>query len=259
MGAELIIVSLGALATAFATGLGALPLLVLRDVSERRRGQATAVAAGLMLAACIALIGEGNAEGPYRTVVGVVLGVVLVVLGSRVLHRHTDGTDEHAQGGHESLVARAASSGSARRAILLVGIMTVHSFAEGIGVGVAYGGGEELGTFITAAIAIHNIPEGLAISLVLVAQGASLRRAAGWSIFSSLPQPIMAIPAFLFVEQFEAVLPIGLGIAAGAMIWMIFEDLLPDALERTSAHSVAVVATLSMAAMLLFQQLLQAA
>lgn len=231
----------------------------MRGVTEVRRGQATAVAAGLMLAACIALIGEGNAHGPYRTVLGILSGVVLVVAGSRFLHdrMHRSGHG-HADGGHESLVAEAVRSKSKRRAVLLVGIMTVHSFAEGIGVGVAYGGGDELGAFITAAIAIHNIPEGLAISLVLVAMGLSVGRAAAWSIFSSLPQPIMAIPAFLFVEQFERFLPIGLGIAAGAMVWMIFEDLLPDALERTSASSVAIIATVSMAMMLLLQQFLHA-
>ncbi|MFB6249459.1 MAG: ZIP family metal transporter, partial [Salinibacter sp.] len=54
---------------------------------------------------------------------------------------------------------------------------------------------------------------------------------AGWSIFTSLPQPLMALPAFLFVLVFEPFLPIGLGLAAGAMIWMVFAELVPDALE----------------------------
>jgi zinc transporter, ZIP family len=209
-----------------------------------------------MLAACIALIGEGNREGGYRTVLGVALGVVLVVLGARLLHAREggDGDEEH-----DPIAGALSQASAARRAIMLVGIMTVHSFAEGIGVGVSYGGGEELGTFITAAIAVHNIPEGLAISLVLVAQGTSLPKAAAWSIFSSLPQPLMAIPAYLFVEQFRPLLPVGLGIAAGAMIWMILEDLLPDAFERVSPAAVAITATLSMAAMLLFQQVLQVA
>ncbi|NCQ12145.1 MAG: ZIP family metal transporter, partial [Bacteroidetes bacterium] len=55
----------------------------------------------------------------------------------------------------------------------------------------------------TTAIAIHNIPEGLAISLVLVPRGVSAIKAMGWSVFSSLPQPIMAIPAFLFILTFK--------------------------------------------------------
>ena len=68
---------------------------------------------------------------------------------------------------------------------------------------------------------MQNVPEGLAISLVLVPRGATVRAAAGWSVFSSLPQPLLAVPAFLFVERFSAVLPAALGFAAGAMVWMV--------------------------------------
>jgi zinc transporter ZupT len=145
-----------------------------------------------------------------------------------------------------------------RKALLLVGIMTVHSFAEGVGVGVSFGGGEALGLFITLAIAVHNIPEGLAISLVLVPKGVSALKAAWWSVFSSLPQPLMAVPAFLFVETFKSVLPFGLGFAAGAMIWLAVAEILPEALEDAPASSVATALTLSVAAMVAFQFLLSA-
>ena len=118
--------------------------------------------------------------------------------------------------------------------------MTLHSFAEGVGIGVSYGGGAELGIFITIAIAIHNIPEGLAISLVLVPRGASVPAAAGWSIFSSLPQPLVAGLAFLFVEQFRPLLAAGLGFAGGAMIWLVFAELLPDAREELATSGLVV-------------------
>ena len=108
------------------------------------------------------------------------------------------------------------------KALVIVAVMTVHSASEGVGVGVSYGGGERLGVLITIAIAVHNIPEGLAISLVLVPRGARVRSAAWWSVFSSLPQPLIAPFAFLFVESFKPVLPAGLGFAAGAMIWMVW-------------------------------------
>ena len=84
--------------------------------------------------------------------------------------------------------------------------MTAHSAAEGIGIGAAFGGSGAFGLVIAIAIAIQNIPEGLAISLVLVPRGMRVRTAAAWSVFSSLPQPIVAVPAFLFVEEFASVL-----------------------------------------------------
>lgn len=59
----------------------------------------------------------------------------------------------------------------------------------------------------------------------------SVRGAAGWSVFSSLPQPLMAVPAFLFVETFQTLLPFGLGFAAGAMLWMVAAELVPDAVR----------------------------
>jgi zinc transporter ZupT len=137
--------------------------------------------------------------------------------------------------------------------MLILGVMTAHSFSEGIGVGVAYGGGEALGGAIALAIAVHNVPEGLAISLVLVPRGVSVRAAAGWSVVSSLPQPLMAVPAFLLVEAFSVVLPAGLGFAAGAMIWMAATELIPEALQTAPRRRVAGIATASAAAMLAVQ------
>jgi len=138
---------------------------------------------------------------------------------------------------------------------LIVGVMTAHSFAEGIGVGVSFAGSEGLGTFITTAIAFHNVPEGLAIALILVPRGTPVWKAGLWAIFTSLPQPLMAAPAYLFVETFRPLLPVGLGLAAGAMIWMVFSELFPEALERVSSGSAATVVTLAFAAMMAFQML----
>jgi zinc transporter ZupT len=140
--------------------------------------------------------------------------------------------------------------------LLIVGIMTVHSFAEGIGVGVSWGGGQALGSLINIAIAVHNIPEGLAISLVLIPRGTSVWRAAGWSVFSSLPQPLMAVPAFLFVLVFEPFLSFGFGLAAGAMIWMVFTELMPEALEDVPQRTAYVSMVSAVAAMMLFQALI---
>ena len=92
---------------------------------------------------------------------------------------------------------------------------------------------------------------------MLVPRGVGWVRAAGWSIFSSLPQPLMAVPAFFFVEVFRPLLPYGLGFAAGAMIWMVFSELVPDANEEASSNLVAVVITVSVVAMVAFQVLIR--
>ena len=118
------------------------------------------------------------------------------------------------------------------------------------------GGGAKLAALITIAIAVHNVPEGLAISAVMRPKGASIAACAGWSIFSSLPQPLMAVPAFLFVEAFEPVLPYGLGFAAGAMVFMVFLELLPEAYENADATAVGLWVSTSLGAMILFQRYL---
>jgi len=238
-------VFLAALITALATGLGALPFCFVASMSRWWLGVSNATAAGLMLAASHSLISEGSAYSSPRTIVGIVAGVVLIAL----CHKAIEGRDD--------LHVGALRGADALKAIMIVGIMTLHSFAEGVGVGVSFGGGETLGAFITAAIAVHNIPEGLAISLVLVPRGASVWQAGGWSVVSSLPQPLMAVPAFLFVTVFAPFLPFGLGLAAGAMIWMTLAELIPDALQDTSKSTVAATVSLAIAAMLAFQELLR--
>lgn len=234
-------VFVAAMITALATGLGALPFLYFTHISKKWLGMANAAAAGLMLGASLGLIIEGIGYGFWRLILGMAIGLVLVVVARRLFE------------GHEGLDVASLDKVNAVKMLLIVGVMTVHSFAEGIGVGVSYGDGQTFGNLITTAIAIHNIPEGLAISLVLIPRGKSVWQAAGWSVFSSLPQPLMAVPAFLFVLVFAPFLPVGLGLAAGAMIWMVFAELLPEA--RADAPNLSVFSTMGVAAlaMVLFQ------
>jgi zinc transporter ZupT len=233
-----------ALVTALTTGLGALPLLFVRSAGRFVLGASNAIAAGVMLAASVSLSLQGVDRSLWRTAVGVALGVCFVLVTQRNLE-HDHG---HAMG--------SLRGEDARRALLIVGVMTVHSAAEGIGVGAAFADGSTLGLLIAIAIAVHNIPEGLAISLVLVPRGTSVGAAARWSIFSSLPQPLLAVPAFLFVDTFESILPAALGFAAGAMVWMVFGELLPEALETAPARVVALSGGTAFALMLGFQLVL---
>jgi len=229
--------------TALVTGLGVIPFVFFKNFNRWWLSIFQAAAAGLMLGACFNLIQEGARINPYRTFIGILLGLAMIVVADYFIGRRKD------------LDMGDLAGGDARQALLILGIMTAHSFAEGIGVGVSFGGGQKLGLFITVAIAIHNIPEGLAIALVMIPKGTKVGKAALWSIITSLPQPLMAIPAFLFVLFFTPWLPVGLGLAAGAMIWMVFAELIPDAYEGgASGAAIGIAVTLAFAALLAFQE-----
>jgi zinc transporter ZupT len=239
-GAALLVFA-AALATAVATGLGALPFAFGRHEVRQWLGPANAIASGVMLGASASLVYEGVQRSGGRTALGALVGGGFVFLAYRVINQH------------DALTLGTLRGADARKALLIVGVMTAHSAAEGIGVGAAFGDTGTLGVLIAAAIALQNVPEGLAISLVLIPRGAHVRSAAGWSVFSSLPQPLLALPAFLFVDRFAGVLPIALGFAAGAMVWMVGRDLLPEALSQGPRRTVLVDATLSFAVMFALQ------
>ncbi|MEE9274600.1 MAG: ZIP family metal transporter [bacterium] len=227
--------------TALATGLGAVPFAFVREISPRGVAYANAVASGLMLGASFGLILAGTAHGSAQTLLGAGVGVVFILAAKGFLHgRHIE--------------AGAFRGTGAKQMFLMVAVMTVHSFSEGVAVGVAFGGGAKLAALITIAIAVHNIPEGLAISAVMRPKGASVLTCALYSVYSSIPQPLMAVPAFLFVDAFRPFLPYGLGFAAGAMVFMVFLDLLPDSYEEASRPAIGLLVSLTLGAMILFQR-----
>ena len=192
-----------------------------------------------MLGATLGLLRGGIDVDARWTMVGTALGAAIVGAGAWL-----------------SSLARAPGSPAAlarRTGVILVAVMTIHSCAEGIGVGVAFAGGDRIGITTAIAIAVHNIPEGLAISLVLIPAGASVGRAAFMSVMSSIPQPLLAVPAFLLVEQFAPLLPWGFGLAAGAMLWMVFGRLLIDAVQEVSRTQTACIAASGLAAMVVLQ------
>jgi len=234
LGAYLLVFVAG-LVTALATGLGAIPFFITDDISERWNVILWGIASGIMLSASVfGLIREGLViGGPPSVAVGLLAGVVLVV-GS---HRVISGAE---------LDSRQFEAADFRKLVLILGILTVHSFPEGVAIGVSFAeldfqgieglmiGGflvPLLAVFMTVAISIHNVPEGVAISIPLRAMGVSNWRLVWWSIFSSLPQPVGAVIAFGFVRLAREFLPFGFGFAAGAMIYLVLTEFVPEALE----------------------------
>ncbi|MDS0293187.1 ZIP family metal transporter [Halogeometricum luteum] len=243
-------VFLAGLVTALATGIGALPFFFVRDVSDRWNVALWGIASGIMLSASVfglvlealsayvrvSLSGVSVSSVPTRTLllllVGLLAGVLLVV----VAHRVIEGAEVN---------PRQYEEADFRKLLLILGVLTVHSFPEGVAVGVAFAdlgleGGFRifgvavplLAVFMTVAISVHNVPEGVAISIPLRSMGVSNPKLVWWSVFSSLPQPVGAVVAFYFVRVARDLLPVGFGFAAGAMVYLVLAEFVPEALER---------------------------
>lgn len=244
---NLLIVFLAGLITDLATGLGTVPFFFIKEFSSRYLVGLWGLASGIMISASfLGLIPEGlNAAQEYPLYgseylavgVGLAIGVLLVVVAQRIIDEVEldPGTFEEAD---------------FKKMILILGILTVHSFPEGIAIGVSFAemglgaaGGipilgyaiPAIGITMTIAISIHNIPEGIAISIPFKASGVSNWKTMGAAIFSSVPQPIGAVIAYLFVQQARMFLPIGYGFAAGAMIYLVLTEFVEEAFEEAEA------------------------
>jgi zinc transporter ZupT len=229
-----------ALGTAVATGLGVVPVVLMRGRGAGSLSLSSALAAGFMLGASAGLFYEGVQRSVAETFLGAAVGVLFIALTRKLLHDHPAGHIGTLRG------ARGVT------ALMVVAVMTVHSFTEGAAVGVSFAGDHAFGLLIAIAIAVHNIPEGIAVSLTLIPYGESVRSAFLWSVFSSLPQPLMAVPAYLAATTFAPLLAGGLGFAGGAMVWMVVAYLIPEAFKgpsRPAAVLSLVVSTLLMIAL----------
>ncbi len=225
-----------------ACGLGALPLAIGRLHLERRIGLGYAFAAGLMFSASVynlllpafTLGGhEALRFGPVaKTLGGMALGSAFLWAVERYLTP-------------ERLEARFLRTFGSKTEALIFLAMAFHSLPEGVAVGVGYGserhlaGADHFALYIAIAIAIHNIPEGLAVALPMRSQGASILRCFVFAFLTSLPQPIAAVPASYLVWLFEPLMLPLLGFAAGAMMYLVLLELIPEALERHSRTEIA--------------------
>ena len=228
----LVIVFLAALVTCLATGLGALPFLFVKDLSERWEAWMEGAAGGMMGAASVYLVLEGlTYDGGEMEILEVALGLMVGVLFFLIAGRWL--------GEHEDFDVGGLRETGGLAALLIVGAMTIHSLPEGVAVGVGFGvanpeigQGLAFGSAISAAIAFHNIPEGLAISVELRSKEVLVRKCAFWAVVSSGPQPLAAPFAAWLAWIFVPLLPAGMGFAAGAMLALVALELGPNAYKR---------------------------
>jgi zinc transporter, ZIP family len=209
-----------------ATGLGALPVLIFKNISNNLFSSLLGAAAGVMLAATafsllVPGIDFGNALWPGRGIYVVSAGMLL---GAFFLHY----ADHQLPHPHFDAVVDPQTN-SFRKIWLFVIAITIHNFPEGMSVGVSFGSGEiKNGLVLGIAVAMQNIPEGLAVALPLVGLGYNRWRAVGIALATGMVEPVGGLLGVTMVTLFQPILPIAMGFAAGAMLFVISEEIIPE-------------------------------
>lgn len=210
--------------TALATGLGAVPVFLLRQRAGSLRPFLWGATVGLMsVAAVVGLLLPALDQGePAAVAAGVIVGVVFLLASRRLL----EGRDVH--------VGQLRGVG-VRRAVLVFGVLFVHSLPEGFAIGTAFASDTEgLALFVILAIALQNVPEGTSVAIPMESAGFSRAQQFWAAVVTSAPQPLGAIAAYLAVEVVEGLLPFSFGFAAGAMLALVLFELVPEAFTRGS-------------------------
>lgn len=220
---------LGGLAGFAATAVGALPALALRSIGQKTEDSMLGFAAGMMLAATafsLLLPGlEAGAEilgsrplGAGVVVVGMALGVLLM-LGLNVFTPHAHDITGPCGPGHEGF----------DRVWLFVFAITLHNLPEGMAIGVGFSQGDMgVGLPLATAIAIQDIPEGLAVALALRAAGFGPVRSVLLAAATGLMEPLGAILGVGLSSGLALAYPMGLGLAAGAMLFVVSHEVIPQ-------------------------------
>lgn len=224
------------------TALGAGLVFLTKSVNQKVLDAMLGFAAGVMLAASywsllapgIEMAVEQGKSGWVQAAVGFMLGgAFLFATDKLVPHLHIEAPIETVEGVETSW----------HRSILLVLAITIHNIPEGLAVGVAFGAvgagleGASLGGAIALAIGIglQNFPEGAAVSLPLRREGFGRTRAFLYGQASAMVEPIAAVAGAAFVMWAQPVLPYALAFAAGAMVFVVVEEVVPEAQQSGNA------------------------
>ena len=243
--------------TWFVTALGAAMVFLFKELNRRVLNGMLGFAAGVMIAASyfslLAPAIEMTADTPFPPWLPAMLGFLagggfLWLIDKILPHLHFGLPMDQAEGVHTGW----------RRVVLLILAITLHNFPEGLAVGVAFGAvaaGLPSAT-LTAAIAlaigigIQNFPEGAAVSIPLRREGFSCGRAFWYGQLSGVVEPVAGVLGALAVLSMRMMLPFALAFAAGAMIFVVVEDLIPEAQLNESTDVATIGAMLGFAVMM---------
>lgn len=220
---------LASLGAGLMTGVGAIPVLFGRGISRRMNDTLLGFAAGVMISASyfsLIIPGIEAAADQYGNLViaaliagvGIALGVLAVALMNEALPH------EHFIEGREGSEALALS-----KIWLFVIAITIHNFPEGLAVGIGFGGGNvENGISLATGIGLQNAPEGLAVAVALRGQGYAKLSAFLIALATGLIEPVGGLIGVAAIQVSSQLLPWGLTFAAGAMIYIISHEIIPE-------------------------------
>lgn len=225
--------SLSSILAGLATGLGAVPVLLYKRITHRTLNTMLGGAAGVMLAATafsliVPGIKYGNelwpGVGVYVVAAGMMVGAGFLVLADKWLP-------------YEKYLEKGEAFDSLRKVWLFIAAITLHNLPEGGAVGVSFGGGDwHNGLVLAMAVALQNIPEGLAVALPLVALGYRRQQAVLIATLTGLIEPIGGVLGVVMAKAFLPLMPIGMAFAAGAMLFVISDDIIPETQSRGKAR-----------------------
>jgi ZIP family zinc transporter len=220
---QIVAASLASLLAGLATGVGALPALLIKSENERALDAMLGFAGGIMVAAASfgLVVPSLRLGGVWPAVFGFVSGVVFLDFANLIIpHLHPLGVTE-------------GPSSHLRRTWLLILSMVIHNIPEGLAVGVSFGQERAAGGIILAVgIGLQNVPEGLVVAFPLVREGYSRWRAVAYATVTGLAEPVAGVFGITVMTVAAALLPFGLAFAAGAMLYVVFHEMVPESHRR---------------------------
>lgn len=219
----------GGLAGFAATALGALPALMLRTIPQKLEDAMLGFAAGMMLAAASFSLLLPGIEAGLEFTGSAFFGALLVVFGMALGVALMLGLDEFTPHHHDATGTFGVGAERYNKAWLFVFAIALHNLPEGMAIGVSFAQGDmSVGLPLTTAIALQDIPEGLAVALTLRAVGFSAPFAVLIAIVSGVFEPLGALLGVGLAGGYLLSYPVGLGLAAGAMIFVVSHEVIPE-------------------------------
>ena len=214
---------LASLASGLATGVGALPALLVKKASDRLLDAMLGFAGGVMIAASLfgLLVPSFRLGGIWISVAGFLFGVAFLDRANLAIpHLHR-------------LRGREGPMANLRRVSLLLLAMAIHNIPEGLAVGISFGEDDRsAGLVIAISIGLQNIPEGLAIAFPLIREGYKRWRAVLYATLTGLVEPVWGLLGVTLVTAAKSILPVGLAFAAGAMLFVVFQEIIHESHKR---------------------------